>query len=111
MAKKWIKVESKPTWKFQEDKEVEGVYVSKDEAVGLNNSSLYNLKQADGSIIGVWSNTLLDDKLKGVEFGQEVKIVYLGKVVSEKTGREYNNFDVYVGDPEEKSSKESDMGF
>ena len=106
MTKKWVKIGSKPTWKFQEEKEVEGVYLSKEEGVGLNNTSLYNLKKTDGSIIGVWSNTLIDDKFKSIKVGQEVKIVYLGKVTSEKTGREYNNFDVFTN--EDNSEKPSD---
>lgn len=102
MAKKtddteWKKVEmeSGPTWDFETDTELTGVLISKEENVGPNNSMMYKLQQEDGTEIGVWGNTVLDGRLKKVEVGEEVKLVYLGKMTSPKTKREYNSFDVY----------------
>ena len=93
----WIKVDSNQneTWDYNQEKEIEGTYVSKEENVGPNESNMYNFITPDGSTIGVWGNKMLDDRFKGISTGEEVKIVYLGKVKSEKTGREYHNFDVY----------------
>lgn len=93
----WIKVGSSQneTWDYTKDKEIEGTYLSKEENVGPNNSIVYNLTKPDGSVIGVWDNTMLRDKFKGIEVGEEVKIIYLGKAKSEKSGREYHNFEVY----------------
>ena len=95
MAGKWTKVGMNPTWVFWEDKEIVGTYVSMEENVGPNNSCLYSLQKADSSLIGVWGSKLLDSRFKNIQIGDEVRIVYLGKVTSEKTGREFNNFEVY----------------
>lgn len=114
MAKKWKKVEANPAWKFEEEKELIGVYVSMDENVGPNNSKLYTFERPDGSMIGVWGNTMLDDKFRNIKVGEEVKIVYLGKATSEKTGREYNNFDIFLGEGEagsENASEQKDTPF
>lgn len=91
----WQKVEMVPTWDFEEKKELVGVFVSKEEKVGPNESNLYTFELPDHSNIGVWGNTVLDIRLKNLKFGEEVKIEYLGKETSEKTGREYRNFEVY----------------
>ena len=92
----WEKMEMNPTWDYQEQPEFEGVYIAKEVEVGPNNSNLYNFKVADGSFVSVWGNTILDGRFKNLTEGEEVKIVYLGKVKSEKRkGAEYHNFDVY----------------
>ena len=95
MPDKWKKVEMSPTWDYEKDKEFVGLFVSKQENVGPNASNLYDFELPDHTIMSVWGNTLLDTRFKNLKFGEEVKIVYLGKVKSEKTGREYHNFDVY----------------
>ena len=108
MAKKWKKLEANPGWKFKEEKELIGVYVSMEESVGPNNSKLYTIEKEDGSKIGVWGNTMLDDKFKDVEIGTELIIEYLGKVESEKTGRESNNFDIFLGEDEDETEADAD---
>lgn len=100
----WKKIEASPAWnKTQEDgtyslKEgdtLEGIYRGKEEGIGANNSTLYNFKTAEG-LIGVWETTVLAARLKNVEEGEEVKIVYLGTVKSKTKGRKpYHNFDVF----------------
>lgn len=91
----WIKAEASPTWNFETEPEFIGTYVSKEENVGPNNSNLYNFKKEDGSQVAVWGNALLDTRFKNFTPGEEVKIEYLGKQKSEKTQREYHNFDVW----------------
>lgn len=109
MTKKWQKVEMNPTWDFEKDKELIGVYISKEENVGPNESNLYNIQIEDSSTVGVWGNTLLDNRFKNIVIGSEIRIVYLGMVKSEKTGREYKNFDVYqIADAGETSDKTDD---
>lgn len=107
MAKKWKKLEANSGWKFKEEKELVGVYVSMEENVGPNNSKLYTIEREDGSRIGVWGNTMLDDKFKDIEIGTEIKIVYLGLVESEKTGREYNNFDIFLSEGEDETETDT----
>lgn len=98
MAKKWKKIEMSPTWNFEEEKELVGVYKGKEEDVGPNGSNLYHFEKEDNSNIAVWGNTALDQKLKYLEPGVEVKMVYLGLATSEKSGREYHNFEIYEGE-------------
>ena len=113
VAGKWKKVGMNPTWVFWEDKEIVGTYVLMEENVGPNRSTLYSLKKDDGSLIGVWGNTLLDSRFKNIQIGDEVRIVYLGKDTSEKTGREFNNYDVYsrsvnsIGETKNEGSKQA----
>lgn len=97
---KWIKKESNtnPKWDFEKDKELMGTLVSIETEVGPNNSNLYTIKKADDSIVSVWGTTLLDDRFKKIEIGTEIKLVYLGKTQSEKTGRTYHNFDFFVAE-------------
>lgn len=94
MSDEWIEVGTGPTWDFKEEKELMGTYVSKEEGVGQNNSNLYNIKKADGSVIGVWGNTMLDDKFKKIQVGESIKIVYLGMEKS-KAGKQYHNYKVF----------------
>jgi hypothetical protein len=91
----WEKVEVAPTWDFHEDKEFIGIFVSAESEVGPNKSNLYNFRLENGDIMGVWGNTILDSRFKNLMVGEKIKVVYKGKEKSPKTGREYNNFEVY----------------
>ncbi|EKD84720.1 MAG: hypothetical protein ACD_38C00169G0021 [uncultured bacterium] len=91
----WEKVEMSPTWDYENEKELIGVYLSKEVEVGPNKSNLYSFKKSDGLVVGIWGSTILDNRFKGIAFGEEVKVVYLGMVKNEKTGREYHNFEIY----------------
>ena len=96
MAKdEWEKVETAPTWDFREDKELIGFYVGAESEVGPNKSNLYTFRLENGEIIAVWGNTVLDVRFKNLIAGEKIKIVYKGKVKSPRTGREYNDFEVY----------------
>lgn len=90
----WIEVGAGDTWDFKEVKELVGTYISKQENVGLKNSNLYTVKKSDGKTIGVWGNTMLDEKFKNIQIGDDVKIVYLGEETS-KSGNKYHNFKFY----------------
>ena len=100
----WEKVEMSPSWngtnedgtyKLKENDSLEGIYKGKEENVGENNSTIYNIKTEKG-MIGVWDSTVLAVRLKNIEIGEEVKIVYLGKVASKTKGRKaYHNYEVF----------------
>ena len=100
---KWEKVESGnvPLIDLTEVKEFVGIYQSTDTDIGPNNSNIYNFKNLRGEEVCFWGTTLLDSRLKTAEAGDVFKIVYLGKAKSEKSGREYHNFDVFHGRGEE----------
>lgn len=94
----WKKVDVGNTWNYKElgkGAEFQGIYLSKEEHVGENDSNIYNF-DVKGEVVSVWGNTLLDTRFKNLKFGEEVKIVYLGEEPSQKRkGKTYHNFDVY----------------
>lgn len=93
----WTKVEqaNSEEWDYKTIPELVGVLTAKDENVGPNNSKLYRFETKDGKAMGAWGSNVLDGKMKAVEVGEEVRLVYLGKKTSEKTGRSYHDFDVF----------------
>ena len=96
----WKKIEPttegyNPTWDPQEENELMGTYVDKKEGIGANKSNLYTFRKKDGSLVSVWGCAVLDVRFGNLEAGEDVKIVYKGKVSNEKTGRTYHDFDVY----------------
>lgn len=92
----WEKVEMNPTWDYENQPEFVGTYIASQSDVGPNHSNMYDFSTPEGNV-GVWGNTILDNRLKNCNVGDEVKIVYLGKEESKKTkGRSYHNFDVFT---------------
>jgi len=66
-------------WKPEnENDEIVGVLLEKEEDVGANNSKLYTL-EVDKKPISVWGSIVLDPKMVSVKVGEKVKIIYLGK--------------------------------
>lgn len=93
---KWEEVKPAPTHDFAKDKEVVGRLIRVEEKVGPNESMLYTLKKVDGSQIAVWGSTVLDTRMKNVEIGEEVKIVFTGTEKSKTAGRQpYKVFTVF----------------
>ena len=78
---------------------VEGVYKTKMERQFPDGtkSVLYVLEN-DGQRIGVNSSALIARAMEQIPEGSRVKIVFQGKERSTKTGREFNNFTVYLDD-------------
>lgn len=74
---------------------VTGFYVNKKEGVGQNESTVYELKLADGQVVSFWGSDLLDGKFQEIPLGCEVRVTYLG-TAQPKTpkGRAYRNFRV-----------------
>ena len=96
MSNNWKTVDDKGTstmHDFEIQKEITGILFNKKENVGANNSMVYEIEIGD-EIFGVWGTSILDQKMSKVEVGDEVKITYNGKKVSEKTKRTYKDFTV-----------------
>lgn len=72
---------------------LEGTFVGVKENVGANDSKVYTVTVKDGDV-SFWGSTVLDTKLEGMVKGTPIRVTALGKVKSEKTGREYNDFKV-----------------
>jgi len=117
MTKNWKRIggDMNPTWDYKEEFErtkgnpevaVEGVFIDKKEDVGPNHSNVYTFEREDGSLIDVWGSGVLDTRFKNLKPGMEVRVVYLGKTKSEKTGRTYHNFDVFHNEEDGGSNNE-----
>lgn len=83
-----------PIWDYKTQKELIGIYEGMLENVGPNKSKMYTFNTKKGQV-SVWGTTLLDDKIPTIPIGNEVKIVYEGKMKNEKTSRNYHSFKIY----------------
>jgi len=80
--------------------EVEGVYTKKMENVGANSSNVYSITTEKNGLVSVWGTTVLDDKMKEVPVGYEVKIVMSGKQKPKSgAGKAYYTFQVFSAKP------------
>lgn len=79
---------------FDENKELQGIYVSKKDNVGSNGSTMYYIEK-DGETFSMWGSMVLDDRFSKINIGEEVKVVFTGKNKSLKTGKYYRTFDVF----------------
>ena len=64
---------------------LEGTYIDLEEDVGQFKSKLYTIKTSQGEM-KVWGSKVLDELMKKVDMGLEVRITYNGKQPS-KTGK------------------------
>ncbi|MBA7624001.1 hypothetical protein ES703_31405 [subsurface metagenome] len=81
-------------WEYEKEGDaIVGVYISNQDNVGENNSMVYNLEQPNGKIISVWGSVVIDSKMKLVKIGDDIRIVYLGKVKPSQ-GREYKDYKI-----------------
>ena len=96
----WVKVggegSDRKSWDFKTNHEIEGVYTANHDVQTQNGiSRVYTIKTADGDV-GVWEKAALRTMMENVPLGAEVRIVYLGKVQSQKNkAQSYHNFEVY----------------
>ena len=78
---------------------IQGTLINVKINVGPNESMLYELRTKRG-VVGVWGSAVLDTKFASIANGSMVKIEPMGEVKSEKTGRKYQDFKVFVKPPE-----------
>lgn len=104
----WEKVEATPSWDFEKNKELIGVLVGKEENVGRNQSMLYHVERPNGDKVSVWGSTVLDSRLKFVDLGREVKIVFKGRKEG-NAPQPYKDFDIFVKSSEDVSPEEVEV--
>ena len=109
MKDEWMEVsaQNNSTWDLKEP--LIGKYISVKEDVGPNHSKMYTIKNDDDENIGMWGSTVLDSKMAEVEIGSLVKVTYVGKAKSPKSGKEYKDFSVLV--KRDDTIKMSDIPF
>ena len=81
---------------MEEGSEFVGVFKRTKEGLGENNSKLHIFEGQDNKEWGIWGCHVLNDRFSSLFSGEEVKVLYLGKVSPEdKNGRPYHNFQVF----------------
>ena len=95
MAKEesWEKIE-RQAWDFKENPELVGVL--KDKVDSQFSGHDYILEKDDKEIL-VFGKTALQAKLEAIALGTKVKLVFIGIKKSEKSGREYEDYEVFKG--------------
>lgn len=83
-------------WEYKEENDaVSGIYLSMQTGAGENKSNVYNLEMPNRKIMSIWGSTVLDNKMKLVKFGDDIKIIYLGeKSETGKGSRRYKDFKI-----------------
>lgn len=74
---------------------VQGLFIDQKDGLGANDSSIYHIQLADGRIVGVWSTTVLKDRMKMVPMGSEVRLTLNGSKKAKVAGRK-NWLDITV---------------
>jgi hypothetical protein len=64
---------------FDLEPTLNGVYVEKREGVGSNNSNIYVIENKQNIRVGMWGSTVIDDRMKKIDIGTEIKVEYIGK--------------------------------
>lgn len=83
-----------PKWEYLKEKILEGVFIGVKDNVGKHHSNVYTIEMKDGSRKTVWGSTVLDERMKNLVVGEEVKIEYLGDKPTDK-GNPYHDFTVF----------------
>lgn len=93
--KKWEKMSSDVVRLDKKDDHIEGVLISVDD--GDYNNKKYTIKVKEGKNCIVFGTTVLDDLMKNIAVGKEVKIVNIGEKDTGKKGQNpLRLFDVFV---------------
>ena len=94
----WKKVESNVWRPDKEDEFIEGVLIKREPSTEFDNFIYEVETNADGKIITrtIFGTTVLDDRMKDVQIGKVIKIVYKGEKKVKKGMSKM--FDVYVAE-------------
>ncbi len=68
--------------------QVMGLYLEKKEDIGSNNSCIYLLQLADGKKVNIWGTMVIDDRMKLVPIGYQVRFTFNGYKKAKESGRQ-----------------------
>lgn len=89
------KTQNNNTWTPREKGDtIIGEYVELKENVGMDNYTIYVLRDTNDEEVSVFGKTALNSQMKKVEIGDIIKITYEGEKRSQR-GRTYKDFKVY----------------
>lgn len=87
-------------WNYKEEYEkagkpvsIQGIYISREENQGQKGNSTIHYLETENGNKKFWGSAVLDDRLRSVEFGEAVKIVYTGKKQGKLSA--YHDFKVF----------------
>lgn len=92
--KKYEDIEAEFWSPEKENDAVVGIYLSSQDEVGENKAMVYNLEQPNGKIVSIWGSKVLDQKMKLVKFGDDIRIVFLCEKKAEKGNRTYKDYKI-----------------
>jgi len=101
MSDEWQKIEGAQIWNFQENAEIIGKLLRKEDGQYSKN---YIIELDDKQEFLIYGKTVLDRKMEQINPDQRVMIVFLGKQTSADSGRVYDNFEVFVASPPEETA-------
>jgi len=79
-------------WKYKENNEIIGLFSRWEK----DNFGEHAVLENEDIEIHLPNLTTLNSKFKKADISNKVKVVYLGEKKSEKSGRTYEDFDVYI---------------
>lgn len=89
--------------------EVTGIYRKRMERKNPDGSdSILYLVETDEGMVGVNSSATIARALEQIPYDTTIKIVYNGQAKSQKTGRTYNDFKVYMDDSNQTPKEDDD---
>lgn len=101
MAKKWKTIDP-GTWKPEKEGDsIEGVLIDKTPKTA-DVGAKYHIENQDGMFL-VWGSAILDDRMKYVNVGDEVRVVFKGKAKNKK-GQDVNLYDVAVAENDDSTT-------
>lgn len=101
---KTANAQSSEMWDEKGGKPMIGQLISVKHDVGANASTVYNVRDDSGEVIGVWGATVLDGKMEEVPINSRVKIEFLGMKTNAKSGRTFKDYDVQYIEPAESAA-------
>lgn len=84
---------------------VQGIYIDKKTDIGKKKGTLYVIRTEEHGDLAVWAQTVLKNAFEEAphpNFGDEVRIQFLGKATTKDGEGEYNNYQVDYRTPEPK---------
>ena len=104
----WVKTGGgdEDIWDFEKNKTIEGLLIEVRQHVGSNDSNMYIIEnKSDNTRYGVWGSTLIDGRFfddqggRKIPNGVEIRIEFAGMKTSEKSGRDFKNYEIYYRNP------------
>ncbi len=84
--------------------QLQGIYINKRENVGVNRANMYTIKNEEGEWV-VFGTEALNNKLKNVQIGYEVGIIYQGEKPTKPPKKPFKMFQVFRRAPGSKVKK------